>query len=665
MTSSANQAVSEYPGAITGPGDRARWLWIVLITYAVVIASITFVHLRAIVPNDFELMPMRADGVQSAIHVLDQGGPPLLADTNNISFPRINGKATYTYYPLPQSDDPGLYLFGSLAGHVFGTDDPRLIVKWAFVALFTLLAAIYPPVFFVATRSLLASLAVPLIVLFWIVPKLEMDIYWVPAWAVLFCLPAILALRRHRLNGWAIAGYAATLFLAGFASSIRGHAGLPAALAALVAILATRATRMRRALATLVALAAFAIVTPVGIEIARAVRSHEVHARHLKRAVAPDLAPTPTGWHVLYIGLGYLKNPYHIVYSDTSAYLAAKRVDPKVVYLSPHYRAIMRHLYLNMVVHHPGFVARTYLAKAQAELRDAWSRYWPGLLLAAGAVLAGRRMRSRRADLLLAGIAGAVTFLPGLASEPNPQSFELGWIGGAGLVFLLGIAWLLASAEGVWIESIRNRTLALRLPKSFVPEVRRVGASPTTWLMAAFVAASVVLLVGPLAHTIDGWRGTPNAADFYRAATTATAQPPAQAEVIEHWSASELRTAWTVFSGVGVAGGPDTVTLSTTTGRYVYQLESPEIMLPAGTYEAYVAGSVLSGGLELGVLDADHNAWIATTNFWSGEQYDAGHVMPNVFTLSRPTRVRVILTNFRPADGVSHWTLRSVSLVRL
>jgi len=68
-------------------------------------------------------------------------------------------------------------------------------------------------------------------------------------------------------------------------------------------------------------------------------------------------------WHNIYIGLGYLPNPYGLSYSDTVAANRVKAVAPEVAYCSAEYEKVLKRETILFARQHPGFVAETLAAK--------------------------------------------------------------------------------------------------------------------------------------------------------------------------------------------------------------------------------------------------------------------------------------------------------------
>ncbi len=140
--------------------------------------------------------------------------------------------------------------------------------------------------------------------------------------------------------------------------------------------------------------------------------------------------------------------------------------------------------------------------------------------------------------------------------------------------------------------------------------------SPAPWLAIGLVAVVALFadVVGPRAadHV--------TVADLDREQASALL-PSARDDPLAQWSfPGELAKDWTPTDGVALANGGEAVEVTTTTGRSDYQLTGPTVLLSPGTYELRADVAVSDGGIELGVLDADKNAWLNTSRYWSGQQ---------------------------------------------
>ena len=157
------------------------------------------------------------------------------------------------------------------------------------------------------------------------------------------------------------------------------------------------------------------------------------------------LAQRHVVWHSIYIGLGFLDNPYGIKYLDEIGRDKAASIDPDVAFCSADYERIIRGEVFRIARAHRGFVLETLFAKAGVLLMYL-------LLFANIGLLAARRIPAPR-WLNAAFFTGmAFSALPGLLVMPD-LSYVLGY---AALAVLYGVVSV-------------NRALEARM--SMAPEV--------------------------------------------------------------------------------------------------------------------------------------------------------------------------------------------------
>ena len=130
------------------------------------------------------------------------------------------------------------------------------------------------------------------------------------------------------------------------------------------------------------------------------------------------------------------------------------------------------------------------------------------------------------------------------------------------------------------------------------------------------------------------------------------------------WSfASGIPDGWTGTSedaARAAAGG----SFTTLDHQWNYELVSPDMTLPPGSYTLYLRGKVLAGGLDLGVLDTGSNKWIEQRMYWYAQKRFDTAWMATPFGLTQETKVRFILSNWVPKAASSRWQLRELRLVR-
>lgn len=153
---------------------------------------------------------------------------------------------------------------------------------------------------------------------------------------------------------------------------------------------------------------------------------------------------------------------------------------------------------------------------------------------------------------------------------------------------------------------------------------------------------------------------------FYRAAESIEGdvlrRPPSPRGAPATWSFGPgLPTGWFAVEGTGhraTAAGLQV----TTRGLLTYQLLSPVLQLPPGSFEVAAEMQVQSGGVGLRVLDVARQEFVASTLHSARRTRRRRVLIGDRFTTSKPTRVSVILTNWAGAAVPSIWHVNSVGI---
>lgn len=150
---------------------------------------------------------------------------------------------------------------------------------------------------------------------------------------------------------------------------------------------------------------------------------------------------------------------------------------------------------------------------------------------------------------------------------------------------------------------------------------------------------------------------------FYLAGAIRLSAPTAGA-ALRSWSwASAWPSGWS-GAAAEAARAAHGAPFTTSSRPWDYELLSPKLTLPAGTYRAELSGAVTAGGLDVGVFDVEANKWIAQTTYWSRQRGFGRKVMATQFSVLQPTKIEVILSNWVPKAQSSEWRLRTLRLVR-
>ena len=188
------------------------------------------------------------------------------------------------------------------------------------------------------------------------------DTYLLLCAAVIGLVPPILVLTRdRRLDRRRLPWLLPLGVLAGAANLIRSQSGTAVAIfAVLVVMLLMRKVPVMHRLAAVSLLVAGMLVTSAAF--ATQLRARDAYLASRVESVLIDRAGHPL-WHSVYIGFGFIQNPWIPQYLDEVASARVRAVDPTAPYLSVRYEEILRREVFAFVEQHPQFAAETVFAK--------------------------------------------------------------------------------------------------------------------------------------------------------------------------------------------------------------------------------------------------------------------------------------------------------------
>jgi hypothetical protein len=654
------------------PRGRARGIasWsatrirLVLLGYGAVLAILAVGWWAGSIPNSSVVMQgSRQTLVAKSIAVLNQGGPPLLA-TN---MPYKTAVATHGFvYPANGGDDEGIYLYLPVAGHLLGNDNPLSLEKWFAILGMALIPLLYPLLFFVLFDSLAAAIVVPLVAVEGVRGLINTDLYWIGAWILMLGLPIVYVAAKHRARPWlctALLGGAA--LLASFATSVRAQAGLGVAgVAAIVGLVCIRGWWRKAAAVALVVVAYLSIMTFAFA----GVRAYRNHVSHMPASSLPYAHPL---WHPTYLGLGYLPNKWGIRWEDAVGLAAARKVDPHVVYLSPHYEQILRHLYFTAVKSDPGWALHLYGVKLATLTHAGFSRNWLAILLAPVLLAFGPAARRLRFQLLLLLPCLVLAIIP---AELTIPSYNQGFLGGLALLSFLVVGAVLLDADPL-IRRIPNLQLTRLVDgqpaSATLDEARSAGRQATEsvrrWkinvpvLVAVVVATALAVAAAASASRVTASTRT---TIFFYSKATPVLNAPQSARVVQSWDGAAPLGSWSTQNGAATTQTSDGVQIGTAASLVDPQFVSPAVQLPAGRYGVVVSGDISSGGMFVQAVP-DGGSVLPVGFFWHGQTGLDSPGMYGSFTLPKPASMHLVLVNWARAPGPSNWTLRRVKLLRL
>lgn len=480
------------------PRMTARRRTAALLAWGAIVAVVGVVHLDRTVSDPWVIQGGRLESLRGSLEVLEDGGPPLLT--------KVTGPAASEdrYKPVSPGDDQGLFVYVPVLAHWLGEDDPLVMLRTLFIALFAVVILVYPLIFHRLFDSVPAGLlAAPGVLAGLVLVSESGDLYWISAWAALALLPPIMLIARR----WPRAGMAWLVLIvlgASFATSIRNQAGLPILFAAALVLLWQPWRWWRRGAGIVALLAAYFAISGLGLSLVREYRDSQVDEQELATESTVHVF-----WHNAYIGLGFQPNDHAIKWNDTVAADAAERERPGVRYLSPEYEETLRGLYLDILTGEPAFVIEGTAEKAMVTLDRVRVPLAMLAVLVPLMLLFGKQRRLMRRYLLLTVPAVVIFLVPPLITLPI-KSYEAGWIATVQLLRLLGLCWLVAIIQHEVIPWLRRRREAPGTGEVWAALGQRrvyiVGASAVTcWLLLAIFS-----VLGPRAEReFCEWQAAP------------------------------------------------------------------------------------------------------------------------------------------------------------
>lgn len=363
-------------------------------------------HLADSAPTRIRMMNVRYAGLEAAVLGYEKTKVPLVA---------FNGSHVGPAGPL---DDPGIYLLIPRLSIWLGWPLIRTIdVFFSAMILVSLVIGIVG--FWITLETSAGRLAA----IFWamliaVAAFVAGDVYIVSAAIALAFLPWVLYWMKRTSSPKFPIFLALTGFTIGIAGAFRSNAGTALMLFIVPLLLLDSSITARRRLSLLLLLLVASFLP------ALVVRSL-IHQRNAYlSATCPEYPQFRTAhpfWHSVYIGFGFLTNPYVAAYDDSVAYAKVQAVAPGTLFNSDKYEQILRREVLRLVGAHPKFVLTTLAAKTGVLLFL--------LILTAnfGLLSAAMHPKPLRVEL---GFWAAIAFssLPGLLVVPNHIGYMLGFI---------------------------------------------------------------------------------------------------------------------------------------------------------------------------------------------------------------------------------------------
>jgi hypothetical protein len=464
------------------------------------------------------------------------------------------------------------------------------------------------------------------------------DVYLIGPCLVMGLVPWILAFARKNRHAVAIVAFAVLVgVLVATGNVLRSHAGTSVLLFTVVLMVTnTQFAWRRRAL--------FMLALVAGLMLPSGYFRWLLHERDAF-LLSQNASYQPAGkqhafWHPVYLGLGFLRNPYNLAYDDSVAMKAVSEVNPQIVYLSAEYSATLRQLVLDLYERDATFVWRTLFAKLGILV------YYILRYANLGLLAAWLSPKGWRCDLAFAaGISFSALF--GVLVVPEDVyllSLHVfaGMFAAASLGHFIDSppAWprVAASRFGQWLAArprlLRSGSIALR----FALILLALNVVEKKFKSARHAIAGVVQQ-----SWLDGQRPL-----VLRLAK--------EGQMLEHWDLDEIP--WkTLKPEVELTPQDETFTLKTGTAPYDFQVEAE---IPAdsalGTHVGFSL-EVHQGGVAIGLLNSQYQ-WADLKIYHQPGVYQdelAAYV-------AGASGCKLIVTNWNAQSQSSQCTLKAIDV---
>jgi hypothetical protein len=487
-------------------GRRVIWL----LVYGLAVAAVTVAVTSWVRLDPWPVLGTRQQGFEASLHVVDEGGPPLVGRNSDQGVFEIPGEQ---YGPVAMTDDQGAYVYVPLLAHATGMRDPLDALALLYVAVFAVPIVLYPLVFYRLFHSLAPAVVAPIVLAIMSAAIAHgsfgnPDVYWLPAWAVLALLPPLLLIDRAWPRG-SLPLIIALCVAASFATSIRSNAGLAVALSAAFVVLTHRPwSRLQRGGAVVLVVLAYLSISNFALSAVREHRDHWVDSSRFTEVASRN--ESHPFWDNAYIGLGYFPNDHGIFYRDDVSAGTVRRADPGAGTFGPEYERVLRDQYFDVVGDDPVFFLLNLAGKLVITVGQMTAWLVPLMLLGPFLLSVGDRAPMMRRCALLLTPAIALGLVPAIATVPFPP-YELGLTGALGCACILLAAWLAAEVEDVVRKSDREPDHQPRLAETLA-RLRGLTATPAfrtrvPWAAGGLLLVAILLLVSkPLQHKADDWQ---------------------------------------------------------------------------------------------------------------------------------------------------------------
>lgn len=352
------------------------------------------------IPTVVGMLSDRYSEVNEALQGLDESGIPLV------------GKWSGRWEAVPCGDDSGLfYIVPLLAKTMRWSADRALNVFYIMVLLFSTVVGLIGFILCRGGWQVRLTRVIAIIAAVYVMYKAG-DVYLVQGAAALIAVPWIYYwYKERRATFWTVVVFFVLGIILGIAQWVRSQSAVPVVIFAMILFGFSSLKSTWKILLIIVMLIGIAMpLTYANILRHRRNAFLAAQTSNFQPALDHHLL-----WHTVYVGLGYLNNPYVSGWKDVVAadYVQSVSPSPMIVYGGEEYENILKWRVLNIIKNHPQFIFYTLAAKSGVLISF--------LVLCMNISMINMISQCRQAVEVAFVTAIAYSAIPGLIAIPVPQ----------------------------------------------------------------------------------------------------------------------------------------------------------------------------------------------------------------------------------------------------
>ena len=303
-----------------------------------------------LIPFTNNLMPFRYEQLDQTLIGYQMTGMPLVTYDSN------------QFIPAGISDDTGIYYFVPKIANFFNLGlDQSISAFFLFFFCSSILVSLFS-IFKIFPNIKQRATSLFFVFTISVYMFLRGDIYIMSSTTMLTIIPLSYYLKKKGLINYIhyiiYFGFGLLISVSNF---IRSNSATGVLLFLLLFVFLTQKANKKFLIYTYLVLVAGFLITNLFFASLKSDRDDYLNS--INAVKAENFVKGHSFWHTVYLGLGYLNNPYKIEYSDNCGFMRAKLFQPNIVYYSNEYENLMKNEVINLLKMDPWFITKTIISK--------------------------------------------------------------------------------------------------------------------------------------------------------------------------------------------------------------------------------------------------------------------------------------------------------------